>query len=67
MLNHCWVLLPLRQSVDWVDLALLHRRSQKTFVSWEEFRTLLTHHPIASPLKLKNLIALRYPLWENAG
>jgi RNA-directed DNA polymerase len=45
----------------------LHRRSQKTFVSWQEFRTLLIHHPIAVPRKLKNLIASRYPLWDNAG
>jgi RNA-directed DNA polymerase len=52
----------IRMTMRW-----LHRRSQKTFVSWQEFRTLLIHHPIAEPRKLKNLIASRYPLWENAG
>ncbi len=45
----------------------LRRRSQTTFVSWQEFRVLEAHHPIASPGKLKNLIASRYPLWDNAG
>ncbi len=46
----------IRMTIRW-----LRRRSQKTFVSWQDFKRRLTHHPIASPRKLKNLIALSCP------
>ncbi len=54
--------IAIRMTMRW-----LRRRSQKTFVSWTEFRAQLTHYPLAEPGKLKNLIASRYPLWDNAG
>jgi len=50
-------LMKYREATIRMAMRWLHRRSQKTFVSWQEFRTLLTRHPLASPRKLKNLIA----------
>jgi len=59
-INDNWPgLMKYREAVIRMTMRWLHRRSQKTFVSWQEFRTLLTHHPLASPRKLKNLIAQR--------
>jgi RNA-directed DNA polymerase len=52
-------LMKYREAAIRMTMRWLHRRSQKTFVSWQEFRTLLTHHPLASPRKLTNLIAQR--------
>jgi len=67
-INDNWPsLMKYREAAIRMALRWLRRRSQKTFVNWQDFHRLLTHHPIAEPRKLKNLIASRYPLWENAG
>ena len=67
-INDNWPsLIKFREAAIRMTMRWLRRRSQKTFVNWQDFRTLLTHHPIAEPRQLKNLIASRYPLWDNAG
>lgn len=66
-INDNWPsLMKYREAAIRMTMRWLRRRSQKTFVSWDEFHVMLTHHPIASPRKLKNLIASRYPLWSHA-
>ena len=37
----------------------LNRRSQKTSTNWENFYTYLERHPLAGPVKLKDLIAAK--------
>ena len=66
-INDNWPsLMKYRAAAIRMTMRWLRRRSQKTFVSWEEFHTMLRYHPIAAPRKLKNLMASRYPLWSNA-
>jgi len=58
-INDNWPsLMRFRESAIRMTMRWLRRRSQKTFVSWQDFDRRLMHHPIAAPRKLKNLIAL---------
>lgn len=66
-INDNWPsLVTFREAAIRMALRWLRRRSQKAYVSWKDFHRYLERHPIVQPRKLKDLIALRYPLWENA-
>jgi len=57
-INDNWPsLMAFREAAIRMTMRWLRRRSQKTFVSWQDFGRRLTHHPIVAPRKLKNLIA----------
>ena len=66
-INDNWPsLLRYREAAKRMALRWMRRRSQKAFVSWEQFHRYLERHPLAAPRKLKDLIAVRHPLWDNA-
>ncbi len=41
----------------------LSRRSQKSYVNWDKFNRFTELHPLASPTRLKDLIAMHRELW----
>ena len=66
-INDNWPsLVRYREAAKRMALRWMRRRSQKAFVSWEKFHRYLERHPLAAPRKLKDLIAVRHPLWDNA-
>jgi group II intron reverse transcriptase/maturase len=58
-INDNWPeLMVFLEQVKWLVRRWLNRRSQNTYVSWDEFRTYCKRHPLATPGKITDLIAM---------
>jgi len=45
----------------------LSRRSQKSYVNWSDFNRFTTLHPLASPNRLTDLIAMKQQIKSSAN
>jgi group II intron reverse transcriptase/maturase len=67
-INDNWpMLMAFRSKVRVMAKRHLSRRSQKSYVTWDDFNRFCELHPLANPKRLKDLIALHRELLSRRG